>query len=102
MFAQLPPPLYTPAADNPPKGLLETIGWTTSTLVDTSEDWVDKAVRRQWPSIVTTFNPQLPHAIDEADLSAIPTLLDIGKRLADTLDWRQILSGASDAAKLGD
>jgi len=39
---------YFPASGDPPKGLLQTIGWTTSTLVDTSEDWVDDAVKRQW------------------------------------------------------
>src|SRR5262249_60422873 len=38
---------YFPASDDPPSGLLATIGWTTSTLVDTSEDWVDEAVNRQ-------------------------------------------------------
>ena len=35
---------YFPASGDPPRGLLQTIAWTTSTLVDTSEDWVDDAV----------------------------------------------------------
>jgi patatin-like phospholipase/acyl hydrolase len=83
---------FFPASDVPPGGLLETIGWTTSTLVDTSEDWVDDAVRRQWPGVLRNFNPPLPHAIDEADLSAIPELLQIGQQMAAGMDWKQILA----------
>ena len=86
---------YFPASDDPPKGLLQTIGWTTSTLVDTSEDWVDDAVKRQWPGVMRAFNPLLPSDIDEADLSAIPTLVEIGQKMAAGLDWEQIIGGAS-------
>ncbi len=89
---------YYPASDEPPSGLLATIGWTTSTLVDTSEDWVDEAVDRQWPGVMRKFNPILPREIDEADLDAIPVLLEIGQELAATLDWRQILDQAQGAA----
>jgi predicted acylesterase/phospholipase RssA len=86
---------YFPASGDPPKGLLQTIGWTTSTLVDTSEDWVDDAVKRQWPGVMRAFNPLLPSDIDEADLSAIPTLVEIGQKMAAGLDWEQIIGGAS-------
>jgi patatin-like phospholipase/acyl hydrolase len=82
---------YFPASDDAPSGLLATIGWTTSTLVDTSEDWVDEAVNRQWPGIMRSFNPLLPREIDEADLDAIPVLLEIGQQLAATMDWAAIL-----------
>jgi uncharacterized protein len=85
---------YFPASNAPPKGLLQTIGWTASTLVDTGEDWVDAAVRRQWPGILTNLNPKLPRNIDEADLSAIPTLVEVGQQLAQTLDWTKILGPA--------
>jgi len=90
---------YFPASDTPPSGILQTIGWTTSTLVDSSEDWVDNAVERQWPGILTNFNPLLPRDIDEADLSAIPELVEVGKRLADGLDWKKIL--ADDGGPVG-
>lgn len=82
---------YFPAPSDPPKGLLKTIGWVTSTLVDTSEDWVDDAVDRQWPGIMQSFNPALPRDIDEADLSAIPTLLEVGQNMAAGMDWTKIL-----------
>ncbi len=82
---------FYPRVDVPPKGLLQTIGWATGTLVDTSEDWVDAAVNRQWPGVMQSFNPKLPRDIDEADLSAVPMLLEIGREMAAGLDWRQIL-----------
>jgi hypothetical protein len=82
---------YFPGSDAPPSGLLQVIGWTTSTLVDTSEDWAGEAVNRQWPGIMTDFNPLLPSDIDESDLSAIPALVAIGQQLAATLDWTQLI-----------
>jgi len=83
---------YFAAPSVPPKGLLQTIEWTTSTLVDTQEDWVDGAVKRQWPGVMQNFNPQLPSDIDEADLSAIRTLVEIGQKMAAEMDWKQILA----------
>ena len=85
---------YFPASRDPPEGLLQTVAWTTSTLVDSSEDAVDDAVNRQWPGVMREFNPLLPADIDEADLSSIPTLVEIGRKMAADLDWRQILGGA--------
>ncbi len=82
---------YFPGSDTPPSGLLKVVSWTTSTLVDTSEDWADEAVNRQWPGVMTNINPLLPSDIDEADLSAIPTLVTIGQQLAATLDWTQLI-----------
>jgi predicted acylesterase/phospholipase RssA len=83
---------YYPGSDTPPSGLIGTISWSTSTLVDTGEDWADDAVRRQWPGILTSFNPLLPSDIDEADLSAIPALVQVGQQLAATLDWRTLIT----------
>jgi predicted acylesterase/phospholipase RssA len=82
---------YYPCSNKPPSGLLGVISWTTSTLVDTSEDWASEAVDRQWPGIMTSFNPLLPRDIDEADLSAIPALVTIGQQLAATLDWTKLI-----------
>jgi len=76
-----------------------TIGWVTSTLVDTSEDWVDQALRRQWPGVLENFNPLLPSNIAEDDLSAIPTLVEVGQQFADSLDWQTILSSAAGTAQ---
>ena len=82
---------FFPASETPPSGLIGTIGWVTSTLVDTSEDWVDKAVELQWPGVMTSENIQLPRDIDEADLSAIDDLVEIGQTLAAQLDWTKLL-----------
>jgi len=82
---------YFPGSNKPPSGLINLVAWATNTLVDTSEDWVDDAVNRQWPGLVTTLNPLLPSDIDEADLSAIPTLLTVGREMAETLDWTKLI-----------
>lgn len=82
---------WFPGPNKPPSGLLGTVEWATDTLVDTSEDWADAAVRRQWPGLMTNINPQLPSNIGEDDLSAIPDLVDIGQELAATLDWTKLI-----------
>ena len=86
---------YFEAPDTPPSGLIGTIGWATGTLVDTSADWVDQAVKRQWGRVMSSYNVELPRAIDEADLSAIPDLVEIGRKFAATLPWPALLSGVS-------
>lgn len=83
---------FYPGSDAVPKGLLAGIGWVTSTLIDSSEDWADEAVNRHWPGLLQTFNPELPSSIDEADTSAIPQLVKIGEKMADSMDWRKILA----------
>jgi hypothetical protein len=82
---------YFPGSNDPPSGLVRTIEWTANTLVDTSEDWVDAAVKRQWPRVMQSFNPLLPSDIDEADVSAISTLVEVGRKMAAAMDWKQIL-----------
>jgi patatin-like phospholipase/acyl hydrolase len=82
---------YFPGSDAPPSGLLKVIGWTTSTLVDTSEDFADGAVKRQWPGVMTSINPLLPSDIGEDDLSAIPDLVTVGQEFAATLDWTKLI-----------
>jgi patatin-like phospholipase/acyl hydrolase len=82
---------YFPGSNDPPSGLVRTIEWTANTLVDTSEDWVDAAVKRQWPRVMQSFNPLLPSDIDEAGVSAIPALVEVGRKMAATMDWKQIL-----------
>ncbi|HUP05445.1 MAG TPA: patatin-like phospholipase family protein [Bryobacteraceae bacterium] len=83
---------YYPGSDAPPSGLIGVITWSTSTLVDTGEDWADDAVNRQWPGITTSFNPLLPSDIDEADTSAIPALVTAGQKLAAAIDWTKLLA----------
>jgi predicted acylesterase/phospholipase RssA len=89
---------FYPQSTAPPKGLIPTIGWVTSTLVDTSEDWADGALRRQWPGLLQVINIELPSDIDEADLSSIPVLVEYGKKMADR-DWKLILGTRGDAAQ---
>ncbi|HUB77291.1 MAG TPA: patatin-like phospholipase family protein [Bryobacteraceae bacterium] len=82
---------YYPAGNKPPQGLLATIGWATDTLVDTSEDWVDHAVRRQWPGVQQKFDWELPSDISMDDLSGIPALVAAGHSAAASIDWSQVL-----------
>jgi len=89
---------FFPGSNTPPSGLLPTIGFAVGTLVDSSEDWVDKAVDRLFGNIRTSINTQLSSNVDEADLSAIPALLKVGQDLAATLDWKKLLGGEAGAA----
>jgi len=82
---------FYPAANTAPKGLVATIGWATDTLVDSSEDWVDKAVERQWPGVARKFDWELPSNIEMDDLAAIATLVSVGKTAAQSIDWSQVL-----------
>jgi hypothetical protein len=82
---------FYPGSNTPPKGLIATISWATNTLVDTSEDWVDRAVQRQWPGVQQKFDWQLTSDIPMDDLAAIPALEAAGKTAAASIDWNQVL-----------
>jgi patatin-like phospholipase/acyl hydrolase len=82
---------FYPASNTPPKGLLATVSWATDTLVDTSEDWVDRAVERQWPGVKQKFDWQLPSDISMDDLSQVPALVAAGQTAAASIDWKQVL-----------
>jgi hypothetical protein len=89
---------YYPGSAKTPEGLIQNISWVTNTLVDASEDWVDKAVHRQWPGLMQVINIDLPSDIGEDDLSPINVLLEAGKNMADR-DWKQTLGTRGAAAK---
>jgi patatin-like phospholipase/acyl hydrolase len=82
---------YYPGTDTPPKGLIASVSWATDTLVDTSEDWVDRAVERQWPGVQQKFDWQLTSDIAMDDLAGIPALAAAGKIAAAGIDWKQVL-----------
>jgi patatin-like phospholipase/acyl hydrolase len=82
---------YYPGANTPPKGLIATIAWATDTLVDTSEDWVDQAVQRQWPGVQQKFDWQLPSDISMDDLSGISALVAAGQTAAASINLSQVL-----------
>jgi hypothetical protein len=82
---------YYPDSNTAPKGLIAVVSWATDTLVDTSEDWVDRAVDRQWPGVKQKFDWQLLSNIAMDDLSAIPALEAAGKTAAASIDWQQSL-----------
>jgi len=82
---------FYPNSDTAPKGLIGVVSWATDTLVDSSEDWVDHAVARQWPGVARKFDWQLPADIAMDDLSAVPDLLSAGKTAAASIDWPKIL-----------
>lgn len=84
--------LYAPTSLPPvPKGLIGTINFATSTLVNASEALTFEDLADLYPECdVQIFNPPAPD-IDEADLSAIPTLLKIGQNSAAVIRWKQVL-----------
>jgi hypothetical protein len=83
---------FTPAKmPDPPVTLLEGVSWVTSSLVTASKTEAQEDVDMFWPGITTGLFPELAADIDEADVSAIPLLLEIGKRQADKLYWKALL-----------
>jgi hypothetical protein len=82
---------FYPGSEAPPKGLIGVVSWATGTLVDSSEDWVDRAVERQWPGVKRKFDWQLPSDIAMDNLAAIPELLNVGKAAAASVDWQEVL-----------
>lgn len=80
-----------PSMPEPPDDLLATIQWVTNSLVSAAADEAAADVQRSWPGILQQFNPALPSAIDEADVAAIPQLVQIGQEFAKGLDWKSIL-----------
>jgi patatin-like phospholipase/acyl hydrolase len=82
---------FYPGSNTPPRGLIGVVSWATGTLVDSSEDWVDRAVERQWPGVKRKFDWQLPSDIAMDNLAAIPELLNVGKAAAASVDWQEVL-----------
>lgn len=83
---------FYPGLNAAPKGLIATVSWATDTLVDTSEDWVDSAVKRQWPGVQRKFDWKLPSDIAMDDLTAIPALVAAGTAAASSIDWQSLIS----------
>jgi len=75
----------------PPGNLLSEISWVTSSLVSSSETIALQAANRQWPKLVTVFDSALWADIDEAEVSAIPRLLELGQADAAKVDWKAVL-----------
>ena len=82
---------YYPSGNTAPSGLINTINWTVDTLIDSSEDWVDSAVNRQWPGLQQKFNWMLPCEIDLADIDTISELESLGTSAASNMHWDSIL-----------
>jgi len=81
-----------PSAMPAPEGLVATLGFVTSTLVDSAEDLADQDAARVYSTCsFQKFNPALPSSIDEADLASVPVLLQIGQAAAAQMDWKAIL-----------
>jgi predicted acylesterase/phospholipase RssA len=92
---------YFPPSGDPPGSLLAAIGWTTSTLVDSGEDWVEQAVKRQWPGVMQAFNIELASDIGEDHLSGVPALLETGRQLAAQMDWEKLIGRSALKSHVG-
>jgi patatin-like phospholipase/acyl hydrolase len=79
-----------PKADGP-HGLLQTIEWTINAILDSVEDQQTEIVNRHWPGILTRLQPEYSGEIGMADVNAIPRLLEIGNRQAETVNWSEVL-----------
>jgi patatin-like phospholipase/acyl hydrolase len=75
----------------PPGNLLARISWVTDSLVGSSKSIAEEATDRQWPKVRQSFNVALPKDIDEADVSSIQLLVQLGAAAASAMDWKKIL-----------
>lgn len=87
---------FYPAGDEPPQGIIATIGWATDTLLGASEDEQDGLVRRFYyranPQDFLAFNWKMPRAIDMADLSGVPELVTVANQAAASTDLKGLLA----------
>lgn len=82
---------YNAAEVNPPGGFIATLSWTLDSLLSAAGVQQTQVVNREYPGVLQRFNWALPKAIDEADISAVPDLIALGKQEAARLDWKKIL-----------
>jgi hypothetical protein len=75
-----------------PSGLLGWLQWTVTTLLDAPEDQQTELVDRHWPNVMQRFDWQLPQAIDMADTGSIDMLVQIGSKVAASMNWKSILN----------
>jgi patatin-like phospholipase/acyl hydrolase len=84
---------YTPTAAAP-HNLVNWVEWVVGELLALPADQQTQLVLRHFQTAGTTrINPPLPRDIGMDDVNAVPDLLKIGRALAATLDWNDILSG---------
>jgi uncharacterized protein len=82
---------FCPNVVNPPDGFIATLTWTLDSLLTAAGEQQTEIVNRHYPGMLQRFNWQLSKAIDEADVSAIPDLIALGKQEAAKMDWKKIL-----------
>jgi hypothetical protein len=80
---------------DPPSSLLDRIKWVTGSLVGASRTIAAQTVERHWPGVLQTFTAALPSDVDEADVDAIPMLLEVGQKAAAQIDWLKVLNLAA-------
>jgi patatin-like phospholipase/acyl hydrolase len=83
---------FFPPGNQVPHGFLGWLEWTIGTLLDAPEDQQTKIVNRHFPGILQRFDWELPKAIDMADTSSIPLLIEVGQQAAAAMDWKAILA----------
>jgi patatin-like phospholipase/acyl hydrolase len=89
---------YYPTGNTVPSGILGWLEWTVDALLDAPEEQQTELVKRHFPGIMQRFNWLLPHAIDLADIDAIPELVRVGEAAAKEMDWKTILGGSTAAS----
>ena len=78
---------------SPPGSLSQRIAWVTSSLIGASKSIAQQAVELKWPNrLYPPFNPELSADVDEADVDAIPALLEVGRQMASAIEWETVLA----------
>lgn len=76
---------------NPPNNLLDVVSLTIDSLLDSADDFMVEATRRQWPGLMKWFNWPLSKAVDMGSVDDIPMLARLGEAAGELMDWKKVL-----------
>jgi len=89
-------------AKHAPANIVDWLKFTIGELLDAPSAQQNAIVLRHFADVPSyRWNPQLPRDIDLDAISEIPALIEIGQKMAKTLDWKAMLNGTTSQFRVG-
>ena len=87
---------------NSPQNIVDWLKFTIGELLEAPSTQQNAIVYRHFPEARSyRWNPQLPREIDLDAVGEIPALIDIGTKMAQTLNWQAMLDGTGTEYRVG-